>query len=114
MQVGRQFLAGRVLARGRILQRAPDAGGVGRPQSRSFRVPATDNDAPEVPEVGWMWQTGGGGANKPGATRANLKAANIKAKKWAAGWGRALGLAGESCGPAAAGGRRPAGHTARR
>lgn len=39
----------------------------------------TDSDASEVPEVGWMWQTGGG--NKAGATRANLKQANIKAKK---------------------------------
>lgn len=29
-----------------------------------------------------MWQTGGGAAgNKAGATRANLKQANIKAKK---------------------------------
>lgn len=54
-------------------------GGPARPRSRAPRAAGTEPREPAVPEVGWMWQSGGG--NKAGATRANLKQANIKAKK---------------------------------
>ncbi len=51
---------------------------------RPERPPAATADAAEaaeaVPDVGWMWQTGGG-PGKASATRASLKQANIKAKK---------------------------------
>lgn len=47
-------------------------------------------DEVEVPEVGWMWQTGSNKSplGKAPATRASLRQANIKAKKWVLGrWG---------------------------
>ena len=56
--------------------------GHSRPPAMPVRAKNTDSDPSAGPEVGWMWQTGAAGAgNKAGATRANLKQANIKAKK---------------------------------
>ncbi|KAF8073058.1 celI [Scenedesmus sp. PABB004] len=58
----------------------PPRRGSGRPQERRARVvvPPVIQEDFAVPEQGWMWEAGKGGA---AATQASLKAANIKAKK---------------------------------
>jgi hypothetical protein len=82
MMLGRRLLGSRVVAGRRLHSRVlQDAEGSVRLPRRPSRVANTDSDAATVPEVGWMWQAGGGTANKASATRANLKQANIKAKK---------------------------------
>ncbi|KAI8477068.1 MAG: S-adenosyl-L-methionine-dependent methyltransferase [Monoraphidium minutum] len=77
-------LMGRRLALGRRVQARllEGASGRSRPPVRPVRALNTESDAAGVPEVGWMWQAGTvSAAGKAGATRANLKQANIKAKK---------------------------------
>lgn len=81
MLLGRQLLVRRLLAGRRAPHRAQDAGQAARPLSRPLRAAGNNGGDSAVPEVGWMWQPNAGAANKAGATRANLKQANIKAKK---------------------------------
>jgi hypothetical protein len=81
MLLGRQLLGRRVLASsGRPARLLLPCGHV---RQLAGKVRASEGEAgpPKAPEVGWMWQTSSGAGGKAGATRANLKQANIKAKK---------------------------------
>jgi len=80
MLVGSQMLGRRILSCRRLQSSLLHSSGASRPLSRPTRAADKDEAPSEAPEVGWMWQTGPA-ANKAGATRANLKQANIKAKK---------------------------------
>ena len=79
--LGGQLLCRRLLVGRRPLGRLLAANGRGKPQGRILKASNSDDSSDAVPEIGWMWQPAGGGANRAGATRANLKQANIKAKK---------------------------------
>lgn len=84
MLLRHRALLARVLGGRRLGHRSLAApSGPARPRSRAPRAAGIEPSDSAVPEVGWMWQSGGGTANKAGATRANLKQANIKAKKCA-------------------------------